>query len=93
MYPTIDIKIIELSCSVTEIGSIKDKNQFLHIIFLNKDISITISDSAMKFSMALLQIHYEGSLSQISYLGLSFYFMLFRKYNFENIQKVTRFFM
>ena len=27
------------------------------------------------------------------YLGLSFYFVLFRKKCFENIQKVTRFFM
>ena len=86
----IDIKI---SCSVTEMGSIKYKNLFIHIIFLNMDISITILDTAMKSCMTLLHIHSEGSVSQIFYLGLSFYFMLFRKKCFENIQKVTRFFM
>ena len=72
----INIKIL---CSVTEIGSIKGKHLFFYIIFLNMDISITILDNAMKFCMALFHIHSEGSVSQILYLGLSFYFMLFRK--------------
>ena len=72
----INIKIL---CSVTEIGSIKGKHLFFHIIFLNMDISITILDKAMQFFLALLHIHSEGSVSQILYLGLSFYFMLFRK--------------
>ena len=72
----IDIKI---SCPVTEIGSIKCKNLFFHIIFLNMDISITIVDNAMKSCMTLLHIHSERSVSQFFYLGLSFYFMLFRK--------------
>ena len=70
---------IKILCSVTKIGSIKGKHLFFHIIFLNMDISITILDNAMKFCMALLHIHSEGSVSQILYLGLSFYFMLFRK--------------
>ena len=72
----ISIKILH---SVTGIGSIKGKNQFFLIIFLNMDISITILDNAMTFCMALLHIHSQGSVSQILYLGLSFYFMLFRK--------------
>ena len=72
----INIKVL---CSVTGIGSIKGKNQFFHIIFLNMDLSITISDNAMRFCMALLHFHSEGSMSQILYSGLSFYFMLFRK--------------
>ena len=84
---------IKISCSVTEIGSIKCKNLFFHIIFLNMDISKTILDNAMKSCMTLLHIHSEGNVSQFYYLGLSFYFMLFRKKCFENIQKVTRFFM
>ena len=66
---------------------------FFHIIFLNMDISKTILDNAMKSCMTLLHINSEGSMSHFLYLGLSFYFMLFRKICFENIQKVTRFFM
>ena len=70
---------IKISCSASEIWSIKDQNLFFHIIFLNKDISITMLDNAMKFCMTLLHIHSEGTVSQILYLRLSFYFMLFRK--------------
>ena len=70
---------IKTLCSVTELGSIKGTHLFFHIIFLNMDISITILDNAMKFCMALLHIHSEGNVCQILYLGLSFYFMLFRK--------------
>ena len=69
----------KVSCSVIDIRSIKDKIQCFHIIFLNKDISITIKDNAMKFCKALLHTHSKGSVSQVFYLGLSFYFMLFRK--------------
>ena len=39
--------------------------------------------------MALYQTHYKGSLSQIIVLV---YILLFRKYCFENTQKVTHFF-
>ena len=69
------------------IGSIKCKNLFFHIIFLNMDISITILDTAMKSCMTLLYIHSEGSVSQFFYLGLSFYFMLFRKTNVLKMYK------
>ena len=63
----------------SEIGSIKGKIHFFHIIFLNKDISITMLDNAIECCMALLHIHCEGCVSQIIYLGLSLYFMLLRK--------------
>ena len=76
---------------VAEIGISKNKNLIFHVIFLNKDISVTTLDITMKFSMTALHIHSEGSVSQIFYLGPSFYFMLFRKKCFENIQKVARF--
>ena len=62
---------------VAEIGISKNRNLIFHVIFLNKDISVTTLDITMKFSMTALHIHSEGSLSQILYLGLSFYFMLF----------------
>ena len=48
-----------------------------HYIFLNKDISITDKDNDMKFCMVLLYTYSGGRVSQIFYLGLSFYFMLF----------------
>ena len=60
---------------IAEIGSSKNQNLIIHVIFLNKDISVTTLDITMKFSMTALHIHSEGSVSQISYLGPSFYFM------------------
>ena len=62
---------------VAEIGISKYKNLIFHVIFLNKDISVTTLDITMKFSMTALHIHSEGRVSQIFYLGPSFYFMLF----------------
>ena len=50
---------------VAEIGTSKDKNLIFHVIFLNKDISVTTLDITMTFSMAALHIHSEGSMSQI----------------------------
>ena len=60
-----------------EIGTSKNKNLIFIFIFLNKDISVTTLDITMKFSMTVLHIHSEGSVSQIFYLGSSFYFMKF----------------
>ena len=58
---------------VAEIGISKNKNLIFHVIFFNKDISVTTLD----ITMTALHIHSEGSVSQIFYLGPSFYFMLF----------------
>ena len=60
---------------VAQIGTNKNKNLIFHVIFLNKDISVTTLDITMKFAMTVLHIHSEGSMSQIVYLGPSFYFM------------------
>ena len=60
---------------VAEIGTSKNKNLIFHVIFLNKDISVTTLGITMKFSMTALHIHSEGSVSQIFNLGPSFYFM------------------
>ena len=60
---------------VAEIGTSKNRNLIFHVIFFNKDISVTMLDITMKFSMTALHIHSEGSVSQILYLGPSFYFM------------------
>ena len=60
---------------VAQIGTSRNKNLIFHVIFLNKDISVTTLDITMQFSMTVLHIHSEGSVSQIVYLGPSFYFM------------------
>ena len=82
---------MQMSFSIDEIGCSKSKNLISYVIFLNKDISITTQDIATKICMTILPINCEGSLSQIFNLDPSFYFMLFRKSYFENIQKVTLF--
>ena len=82
---------MQMSFSVAEIGCSKSKNLFFYVIFFNTDISITTQDIATKICMTILHINCEGSVSQIFNLGPSFYFMLFRKSYFENIQKVTQF--
>ena len=56
-------------------GREKGKILIVHVSFLNKDISIIIADIILKFCMLVLHILPEGSMSQIFYLGLSFYFM------------------
>ena len=61
--------------SFAEIGGSKSKIFIFHGIFLNKDISVTKLDIALKFCMIALRIHFEGSVSQIFFLGLHFYFM------------------
>ena len=50
---------------VAEIGTSKNKNLIFHVIFFNKDISVTTLDITMKFSMAALHTHSEGSVSHI----------------------------
>ena len=60
---------------VAEIGTSKNRNLIFNVIFFNKDISVTTLDITLKLSMAALHIHSEGSVSQIFYLGPSFYFM------------------
>ena len=66
---------MQISFFVAEIGTSKNKNLIFHVIYLNKDISITTLDITMKFSMTALQINCGGSMSQIFYLGPSFYCM------------------
>ena len=52
---------------------------FFPVIFLNFDSSFNIKDRKLKFSVYVLGIMIEGTVSQIFYLGLSFCFMSLRK--------------
>ena len=46
---------------------------FFHFYFLNSHMFVNIQVMNMKFSVWFLKIRLEGSLSQIFYLGPSFY--------------------
>ena len=69
------MKTMKISFSFTEMGREKGKILIFHVIFSNKDISIIVADIILKFCMSVLYILLEGKLSQIFYLGPSFYFM------------------
>ena len=53
----------------------RTKNLILSFIFLNVDISFNIQNRVLKFSVVVVGIIIEGTLSQIVYLGPSFSFM------------------
>ena len=76
---------------LAEIERNKSENVFCHLYFLNKDISVTNREKLLKISEVILKVCFEGSVSQICYLGPSFYFMLCRKKYFKNITNVSRF--
>ena len=52
-----------------------NKKQYFYFYFLNKDFWLNIGVNVLKFSTDVKNIRMEGSVSQILYLGLSFYFI------------------
>ena len=66
---------MQILFSLSEIRDSKSKYLIFYVIFLNKEISVTTLDITMKFSMRAPHSYSEGSVSQIFYLGPSFYFM------------------
>ena len=83
-----DIKYIWMIFLIVKIVSNENENPIFHLHFLNTNISKTKS---LTFSGTVLHVGFEGSLSQIFYLGPSFYLMLCRKKYFEKLPKVTHF--
>ena len=69
------MKTMKISFFFTEIGREKGKILIFHILFFNKDISITVADIILKFYISVLRILPEGRVSQIFHLGPSFYCM------------------
>ena len=53
----------------------KFETSLFFLYFLNKDISLNISCKVLKFGIHNHGCHSEGHVSQILYLGPSFYFM------------------
>ena len=68
------MKTVKMSFCFTEIGREKSKILIFYVIFLNKDISITVADIIQKFCILVLHILSEGRLSQIFHLGPSCFF-------------------
>ena len=60
--------------------------------FLNKHIFFDNPYKLLKFETKIHEGHLEGSVSQNSYLGPSFYCMQSRKKGLRKLPKVTRFF-
>ena len=52
-----------------------NKKKKFHFYFFNKGISLNIKVKILKLSTDVMNIHMEGSVSQIFYLGLSFCFI------------------
>ena len=69
------MKTMKMSFFFTEIGREESKILIFYVILLNKDISITVADTILKFCILVLHILSEGSMSQIFHSGPSFYFM------------------
>ena len=69
------MKTMNIKFFFTEIGHEKGKFVIFHVIFFNKDISITVADIILKLCMSVLHVRPEGSVSQIFHLGSRFYFM------------------
>ena len=67
-----EVYIILIGQHVRELGI---SVYFFHFYFLNNDISITIYAIEMNFSVCISNVLPEGSVSQIFYLGPSYYFM------------------
>ena len=54
---------------VAEIGTSKSKILIFHVIFLNKDMSVTTVDITITFSMTTSHIYSKGRVSRIFHLG------------------------
>ena len=69
------MKTLKIKFFFTEIWRGKGEIPIFHVIFLNSDISITVTDIILKLCMLVLHILPKGRMSQIYYLSPSFYFM------------------
>ena len=71
----IDVKYVKIIWIDTIRGCSEFENLKFFIHFFNKEISFNIPLICLKFSTHADEGHLEGSVSQIFYLGPSFYFM------------------
>ena len=84
LYHGINNVNVENEIKVSTNREIQNCN-FQHI-FLNWNISINNGANFIKFGTLVVRGHLEGTVSQIFYLGPSFYFMKSRKLGCKNIK-------
>ena len=68
------------------------RTQIFPIIFFNVDSSFSI-DRLHKFSVVIIDMLMEGSMSQIFYVGPSLCFMRLQKLCLKTLENVSRFFI
>ena len=66
----------------------KSKRYFFDNKFLNVNFSKTMAHKRFKFCLLVLETHLEGTVSQIFYLCLSFYFMPKNGKHFVKFEKI-----
>ena len=89
--PSNDLKYENVPFKV-EIHRTWELNNFnFQYIFLKWIFSAIHGANFTKFGTCIVEGHSEGSVSQIFYLGPSFYFMKCRKLSCKKSQKVSRF--
>ena len=79
---------INLAGSTSDFMKLLILSLFFHVYFLNMDISLNIYTLVITFYTGVLNIPLEGTMSQISYLGPSFYFMIKKRVTFGHFLKL-----
>ena len=74
-----DLKYVNVANKIEVQATLKYKNCNFQYIFLNLIISVIHGAKITKLGTHVVEDHSEGNMSQILYLGLSFYFMQSRK--------------
>ena len=88
-----DIDVVNMSNKIKSQIKREFRNCNFSYIFLNWNISVIIGVKSIKLGTLVVNAHSEGTVSQIFYLGLSFYFMKSGKFSCKKWQKVSRFFI
>ena len=70
---------------ITNYGKYKLKSDFFHLYFSNMDISVTMQDSALNFSVSNPDILLEGSFFRILILVLVFIYVKIKPAFFRHI--------
>ena len=74
-----DLKYVNVANKIEVQATLEYKNCNFQYIFLNLIISVIHGAKITKLGTHVVEDYSEGTMSQIFYLGLSFYFMQSRK--------------
>ena len=76
-----DIDVVNMSNEIKSQIKREFRNCNFSYIFLNWNISVIIGAKLIKLCTLVVNAHWEGTVSQIFYLGLSLYFMKSGKFS------------